>query len=146
MTLWALQTQLLSQIIANRIALIMVSRRKALQLRWGLLIGIGVVNIAVGFIWTPAHLSTASDFQVHLNLIFEYCEKAFFLILDLSLNLYFLYLVRFRLIADGLVKYWTLYNFNIGFVVISTVMDSLLLGLLALPDKFTYVPSLLVPR
>ncbi|BCS28278.1 uncharacterized protein APUU_61326S [Aspergillus puulaauensis] len=139
MTLWALQTQLLSQIIANRIALIMVSRRKALQLRWGLLIAIGVVNIAVGFIWTPAHLSTASDFQVHLNLIFEYCEKAFFLLLDLSLNLYFLYLVRFRLIADGLVKYWTLYNFNIGFVVISTVMDSLLLGLLALPDKFTYV-------
>lgn len=144
MLLWAIQTQLLSQIIANRVALIMVSRQKSLQLRWGLFIAIGLVNIAVGCIWTPAHLETASDFQKNLNVIFENVEKSFFLVVDLGLNLYFLYLVRYRLIADGLDKYWTLYKFNIGFVAISTTMDALLLGLLSLPNSFAYAthPSL----
>ncbi|KAL2803267.1 hypothetical protein BJX63DRAFT_437126 [Aspergillus granulosus] len=137
--LWAIQTQLLSQIIANRIALIMVSRRKSLQLRWGLFIAIGIINIAVGIIWIPAHLESASDFQRDLNFIFENVEKSFFLVVDLALNLYFLYLVRYRLIADGLNKYWVLYKFNIGFVAISTTMDALLLGLLSLPDQYAYV-------
>ncbi|KAL3462500.1 hypothetical protein BJX64DRAFT_288402 [Aspergillus heterothallicus] len=137
--LWAIQTQLLSQIIANRIALIMVSRRKSLQLRWGLFIVIGIVNIAVGIIWIPAHLESASKFQTDLNFIFENVDKSFFLVLDLALNLYFLYLVRYRLIADGLNKYWVLYKFNIAFVAISTTMDALLLGLLSLPNQYAYV-------
>ncbi|KAL2829381.1 hypothetical protein BJY01DRAFT_255024 [Aspergillus pseudoustus] len=137
--LWAIQTQLLSQIIANRIALIMVSRRKSLQLRWALFVLIAVVNIAVGFIWIPAHLESASDSEIHLNFIFENVEKSFFLVVDLALNLYFLYLVRYRLIADGLNKYWVLYKFNIGFVAISTAMDALLLGLLSLPNQYAYV-------
>ncbi|KAL2825831.1 hypothetical protein BDW59DRAFT_161497 [Aspergillus cavernicola] len=137
--LWAIQTQLLSQIIANRIALIMMSRRKSLRLRWILFAGIGVINIAVACIWIPGHLEGASYFQRHLNFIFENVEKSFFLIVDLGLNLYFLYLVRYRLIADGLNKYWTLYKFNIGFVAISTTMDALLLGLLSLPNQYAYV-------
>ncbi|OJJ07445.1 hypothetical protein ASPVEDRAFT_33667 [Aspergillus versicolor CBS 583.65] len=57
----------------------MARRRKALQLRWCLVIAISAINVAVGF----------------------FC--------------------------------------NIGFVVILTVMDSLPLGLLALPGQFTYV-------
>ncbi|KAL4924117.1 uncharacterized protein BDV17DRAFT_275448 [Aspergillus undulatus] len=137
--LWAMQTQLLSQIIANQIALIMVSRRRSLQLRWGLFIAIAIINLTVAFIWIPAHLDSASSFQRRLNIIFEHAEKSFFLVVDLSLNLYFLYLVRYRLIADGLSKYWTLYRFNIVFVVISTIMDALLLGLLSLPNQFAYV-------
>jgi hypothetical protein len=116
----------------------MVSRRKSLQLRWALFIAIGLVNIAVGAIWIPAHLDSATEFQKNLNFIFENVEKSFFLIVDLALNLYFLYLVRYRLIADGLNKYWTLYKFNIGFVTISTTMDALLLGLLSLPNQYAY--------
>jgi hypothetical protein len=143
--LWTIQTQLLSQIIANRIALIMVSRRKSLQLRWALFIAIGLVNIAVGAIWIPAHLDSATEFQKNLNFIFENVEKSFFLIVDLALNLYFLYLVRYRLIADGLNKYWTLYKFNIGFVTISTTMDALLLGLLSLPNQYAYAPHPFLP-
>ncbi|KAL4947988.1 hypothetical protein BDW69DRAFT_189682 [Aspergillus filifer] len=138
-TLWAFQTQLLSQIIANRIALIMVSKRKSHQLRWALFIAIGAINIAVAFIWIPAHLNSATPFRIRLNVIFEHVEKSFFLLVDLGLNLYFLYLVRYRLIAEGLSKYWTLYKFNVGFVVISTIMDGFLLGLLSLPDHFAYV-------
>ncbi|KAL4794313.1 hypothetical protein BDV19DRAFT_390373 [Aspergillus venezuelensis] len=137
--LWALQTQLLSQIIANRIALIMISKRKSYQLRWTLFIAIGAINIAVAFIWIPAHLSSATPLQKIVNVIFEHVEKSFFLLVDLGLNLYFLYLVRYRLIADGLSKYWTLYRFNVGFVGISTVMDGFLLGLLSLADQFAYV-------
>ncbi|KAL2867746.1 uncharacterized protein BJX67DRAFT_380690 [Aspergillus lucknowensis] len=137
--LWAIQTQLLSQIIANRISLIMVSHRKSLQLRWGLFIAIGIINLAVAGIWIPAHLESASDFQIRLNYIFENVEKSFFLVVDLGLNLYFIYLVRYRLIADGLNKYWTLYKFNCGFVAISTAMDACLLGLLSLPNQYAYV-------
>jgi hypothetical protein len=134
--LWSVQTQLLSQIIANRVALIMVERRKATMLRWGLFISIGLVNLAVCVIWTMAMLPGATQSQIRLNILFEKAEKAFFLILDLSLNLFFLYLVRYRLIADGLSKYWKLYHFNIGIVILSTSMDILLLGFLSLPDPY----------
>ncbi|KAI3573988.1 hypothetical protein IWW34DRAFT_706362 [Fusarium oxysporum f. sp. albedinis] len=137
--LWAIQTQLLPQIIANRVALIMTNKRRARKLKWGLVLAIGCINIAVAYIWTVAHLDGATPFQVHLNLGFEKAEKSFFLVVDLALNLYFLYLVRFRLIADGLSKYWKLFNFNAGMVVISTSMDILLLGFLSLPDPYLYV-------
>lgn len=71
-----------------------------------------------------------------LNFIWEHFEKTFFLTLDLSLNLYFLYLVRSKLIANGLTKYWTLYNFNVVIIGISTSMDALLLGLMSLPNSY----------
>ncbi|EXL65882.1 hypothetical protein FOPG_17918 [Fusarium oxysporum f. sp. conglutinans race 2 54008] len=137
--LWAIQTQLLPQIIANRVALIMTNKRRARKLKWGLVLAIGCINITVAYIWTVAHLDGATPFQVHLNLGFEKAEKSFFLVVDLALNLYFLYLVRFRLIADGLSKYWKLFNFNAGMVVVSTSMDILLLGFLSLPDPYLYV-------
>ena len=139
MTLWAVQTQLLSQIIANRVSLIMVNRRKAKWLKIGLAIGIGCVNIAVYVIWTSAYLPQATPEQKHLNAIFEKAEKSFFLVVDLGLNLLFLYLVRFRLIAGGLSKYWPLFNLNSALVCISTAMDAALLGMLSLPDPYLYV-------
>ncbi|KAH7123145.1 hypothetical protein EDB81DRAFT_872694 [Dactylonectria macrodidyma] len=137
--LWAIQTQLLPQIIANRVALIMTNRQRAKRLKWGLVIPIGFVNAAVFYIWTVAHLESATPSQVHVNMIFEKAEKSFFLAIDLGLNLYFLYLVRFRLIADGLTKYWKLFHFNTGMVAISTSMDILLLGFLSLPNPYLYV-------
>ena len=81
-------------------------------------------------------LEGATPAQVHHNIIFEKVEKIFFLIIDLGLNLYFLYLVRYRLIEDGLGKYWRLFNFNAGMVGISTTMDILLLGFLSLPNPY----------
>ncbi|KAJ3549087.1 hypothetical protein NM208_g687 [Fusarium decemcellulare] len=137
--LWATQTQLLPQIIANRVSLIMTNKDRAKKLKWGLVIIIGCINIAVCYIWTTAHMPGATPSQVQHNLIFEKSEKALFLAIDLALNLYFLYLVRFRLIADGLSKYWRLFNFNAGMVVVSTSMDVLLLGFLSLPDPYLYV-------
>ncbi|CAG9953472.1 unnamed protein product [Clonostachys rosea f. rosea IK726] len=111
--LWSIQTQLLPQIIANRVALIMTNRRRARYLKWGLIIIIGPINVAVGYIWTIAHLDGATPTQKHVNMVFEKAVKSFFLVIDLALNLYFLYLVRYHLIANGLDKYWRLFNFNI---------------------------------
>jgi hypothetical protein len=137
--LWAIQTQLLPQIIANRLSLIMTSKRRARKLKWALFVTIAAINIAVCYIWTTAQVPSATPHQIHVNHLFEKAEKTFFLVVDLTLNLYFLYLVRFRLIADGLGKYWMLFNFNAGIVVISTSMDALLLGFLSLPDPYLSV-------
>ena len=107
-------------------------------MKWTLVVAIGCVNIAVFYIWTTAQMPSATPYQVMVNHMFEKAEKSFFLVIDLALNLYFLYLVRFRLIADGLSKYWRLFNFNAGIVVVSTSMDVLLLGFLSLPDPYLY--------
>lgn len=136
MTLWAIQTQLLSQIIANRVALIMVNKRKAKWLKLGLVAAIACVNIAVYVIWPTAYRADATPAQKHLNDIFERTEKAFFLVVDLGLNLTFLYLVRFRLIAHGLSKYWQLFRFNVAIALLSTAMDAALLGMLSLPNPY----------
>ncbi|KAH7021705.1 hypothetical protein B0J12DRAFT_733321 [Macrophomina phaseolina] len=138
-TLWSIQTQLLSQIIANRVSIIMVNRRKARLLKWGLFIAIGAINIAVYAIGIPAHMLSATETQILVNNIFERIDKSFFLLLDFGLNLYFLYLVRYRLIADGLSKYWPLFKFNAAIVVIPVAMDAVLLGLLSLPNPADYV-------
>ncbi|KAH6667217.1 hypothetical protein B0J14DRAFT_439096, partial [Halenospora varia] len=138
-TLWAIQTQLLSQIIANRVALIMVNRSKSRLLKWSLFILTAVVNIAVYCIWIPAHLPSASPKMILLNNIWERIEKSFFLLVDFGLNLFFLYLLRYRLIADGLTKYWPLFKFNSCIVVVSLSMDVLLLGMLSLPNPYDYV-------
>jgi hypothetical protein len=114
----------------------MVERRKATMLRWGLFSIIGLVNLPVCVVWTMAQLPEATPFQVLLNVWLEKAEKAFFLVLDLGLNLFFLYLVRSRLISDGLSKYWKLYHFNAGIVMLSTSMDILLLGFLSLPNPY----------
>lgn len=140
-TLWAFQTQLLPQIIANRIGLIMVNNQKARYLKIGLFVGIGAINISVYYIWITAQMQDKPRIT-HLNFIWEHFEKTFFLVVDLALNLYFLYLVRSRLISRGLTKYWRLYNFNAAIIMVSTSMDILLLGLMSLPNTYEYVFTL----
>lgn len=134
--LWSIQTQLLSQIIANRVSLIMVNKRKSRLLKWGLFILIGMINISVFCIWIMAHMPSASPSMIALNNIWERIEKSLFLVIDSGLNLYFLYLVRYRLIADGLVKYWRLLYFNAAIALVSLSMDALLLGMLSLPNPY----------
>lgn len=133
-----LQTQLLLQIIANRVGLIIVDRRKSRLIKWVLFVVIGLVNISVFCIWIPAQMRTNQTF-VALNHIWERIEKSIFLCVDLGLNVYFLYLVRSQLIGRGLTKYWPLFHFNAAIVIVSVSMDVLLLGLLSLPNPFEYV-------
>jgi len=129
------QTQLLLQIIANRVGLIMVDQRKARLIKLSLFIFILAVNISVYCIWIPAHMLPGSPY-VRLNFIWERVEKTTFLIVDLGLNIYFLYLVRSQLIARGMTKYWRLFHFNCGMISVSVSMDLLLLGLLSLPRPY----------
>ena len=107
-----------------------------MKMKWALFLVVLSINIAVAVIWISAQMPGVSPFKVILNIMFEKAEKAFFLVLDLGLNLYFLYLVRYRLIQDGLSKYWTLFHFNVAMVVLSTSMDCLLLGFLSLTDPY----------
>lgn len=137
-SLWTIQTQLLLQILANRVGLIMVDKRKARLIKWSLFVVVALINISVYCIWIPALLGSNQTF-ITLNRIWERVEKSFFLLLDAGLNLYFLYLVRSNLISKGLTKYWPLFNFNAGIVLVSVAMDILLLGMLSLPNTYEYV-------
>jgi hypothetical protein len=83
-----------------------------------------------------AHMPSATPSMIALNNIWERIEKSLFLVIDSGLNLYFLYLVRYRLIADGLVKYWRLFYFNAAIALVSLSMDALLLGMLSLPNPY----------
>lgn len=114
----------------------MMNRQRGKHLKLALFLSIACINVAVGCIWVPAMLPGATGKEEKLNFMFEKAEKTFFLIIDLALNLYFLYLVRFRLIADGLRKYWRLFNMNVGAVIVSTSMDILLVSFLSLPDPY----------
>ena len=53
----------------------------------------------------------------------DHAQKIVYLLLDLSLNLYFLYLVRTKLVAAGLQKYKKLFWFNAAIVWVSMSMD-----------------------
>ncbi|KAL1862810.1 hypothetical protein Daus18300_008306 [Diaporthe australafricana] len=63
-------------------------------------------------------------------------EKGIFALIDLCLNLYFIYLVRSELIVHGLTKYEALYKFNIVMIFCSLSLDVILIGIMSLPDSF----------
>ncbi|KAH7108888.1 hypothetical protein B0J13DRAFT_517139 [Dactylonectria estremocensis] len=135
--LWTLQTQLALQIIANRLGLVMVNKKKVKYLRLALLVAVGIVNIAVACIWIPARL-TQSKRLLHINDIWDHTEKVLYLLMDLALNSVFLHKVRRELIADGLTKYKLLFNFNVASVAISLSMDILIIVMMSLPNPFLY--------
>lgn len=109
-------------IIINRIALIMCDPRRVRRLKWLITLLIGAINISVFVIWMPARLQISSQW-IHLNDIWDRVEKGIFLLIDLGLNLYFIYIVRSELIGHGLKKYWNLYWFNIAMIFISISLD-----------------------
>lgn len=120
--LWSIQIQALMQIIINRIQILMVVRENARKLKIGVFLLLLCINISVFCIWIPARLQI-SETWIHINNIWDRIEKVVFLIIDASLNLYFIYLVRSRLIANGLSKYNRLFNFNLAIISVSIAMD-----------------------
>ncbi|OAA74753.1 hypothetical protein LEL_08334 [Akanthomyces lecanii RCEF 1005] len=136
---WILQTQLLTQIIANRVAFLMLNKSKARRMKIGLVVMVFAVNISAAWFWNRGQWPNASPRAVQLMKTIERAEKAFFLMLDMGLSLIFLYMVRFRLISLGLVKYWRLFYFNIAAICLSTTMDALFVGMLSLPSPYLYV-------
>ncbi|RSL77094.1 hypothetical protein CDV31_017346 [Fusarium ambrosium] len=59
--------------------------------------------------------------------------------MDAALNFYFIYVVKKRLIANGLQKYTRLYQMNSTLVAISIALDVLLICMMSLPDSFVYI-------
>jgi hypothetical protein len=134
---WCLEMQCLIQIIRNRISLLIHSEREKFWLKWiSFLIVLGI-NISVFCIWIPARLQI-NPFWIRLNNIWDRIEKGIFFLLDGGLNIYFVVLVKRKLLSGGLVKYRRLFQFNIAMIVVSLSLDVLLIGLMSLPNGLIY--------
>ncbi|KAI0892340.1 hypothetical protein F4806DRAFT_505542 [Annulohypoxylon nitens] len=130
-TLWVFQTQCLIQIIINRIALLVPDQRRMLRLKWGIGIVFGLINLSVYLIWIPARLQI-NETYIAINDVWDRIEKGIFCIIDGSLNVYFIYVVRKDLISNGLTKYMPLFIFNIIMLTFSLSLDIILIGVMSL--------------
>ncbi|KAB2574375.1 hypothetical protein BFW01_g9223 [Lasiodiplodia theobromae] len=138
LTTWALQVQFLLQIIINRVSVLLVNRKKGLHIKIGVAILITAINISVYCIWIPARLQV-SEAYIHLNDIWDRCEKVIYLIVDASLNWYFIYIVQKNLVRQGLKKYESLVKFNIYIIGFSLSMDILIISMMSLKNSFVYM-------
>ncbi|KAI9736127.1 MAG: hypothetical protein M1834_001011 [Cirrosporium novae-zelandiae] len=108
--------------IPPRVALVMINRRKAWWIKFWVAVIITAINISVYSIWIPARLQISEKF-IHINDIWDRCEKCIYLIIDAALNMYFMYLVQAKLVSRGLNKYQPLVKFNIMIIGFSLAMD-----------------------
>lgn len=137
-TLKSIIVQLTVQIVANRISILITDPQRKRYLRWGPFGLVLALNIGVYCIWIPAHLRISTTF-VDINHYYSRCEKVIYTLADASLNVYFCYLVKSRLISAGMAKYTRLYRFNICIIVVNLSMDVLLIGSMSLPNELVYV-------
>ncbi|KAF5976833.1 glutathione s-transferase [Fusarium coicis] len=135
---WSMQIQFTLQIIINRISLLLGNKTNINRVKWGVAVIASLINISGFCIWVPARLQISHLYE-EINIVWDRTEKAIFLIVDLGLNLYFIYLVRSRLIACGLTKYTELFHFNVVMVFISVSLDCVLMGATFLPSPVVYV-------
>lgn len=135
LTLWALQVQFLLQIIVNRISILFTTKRKAVNLKIAVAVCITLINISVYCIWIPARLQVSEEF-IHINDIWDRCEKSIYLAVDALLNFYFMKTVHNKLVGNGLKKYQTLIKFNALLVAFSLAMDALIIGMMSLNNSF----------
>jgi trafficking protein particle complex subunit 12 len=110
------------QILANRLSLIMYNPTKERRLKLGLLLAIGLINASVFCIWVPARLQISQGY-IRVNFVWDRAEKAIFAAIDLSLNTYFMWLLKTKLIASGLTQYNLVYKYNIVMVGVSISLD-----------------------
>ncbi|KAI0481907.1 hypothetical protein F4859DRAFT_476379 [Xylaria cf. heliscus] len=137
-TLWSLQVQCIIQIIINRVSFLMRNQTKVTWMKWGLAGLLLCINISVYTIWIPARLQI-SEMYIRINEIWDRVEKGIFLLIDAGLNIYFIYLIRSKLIANGLTKYSRLYHFNIAMIICSISLDGILIGVMSLHNGFIYL-------
>ncbi|KAH8661036.1 hypothetical protein BGZ61DRAFT_564503 [Ilyonectria robusta] len=138
LTLWALQVQFLLQIIVNRCAILMHDRTFVWRLKYGVAAFITAINISVYCIWIPARLQI-SDSYIHINEIWDRCEKVIYLLVDAALNFLFIRIVRRNLVELGLSKYDNLVKFNMFIIVFSLSMDVLIVAMMSLDNTFVYM-------
>ncbi|KAF5022825.1 hypothetical protein F66182_5119 [Fusarium sp. NRRL 66182] len=137
-SMWVIQIQCICAITINRISLLMVNRRAATKMRWVVAIVLGLINISVFVIWIPAQLQISQRWQ-DINYVWDRIEKGIFCIIDAALHIYFIYLIRVKLISNGLDKYKPLLRFNLIMVAISMSLDVILIGSMSIGNGFIYV-------
>ncbi|KKY27045.1 hypothetical protein UCDDS831_g00964 [Diplodia seriata] len=135
---WVIQIQVILQIIVNRVGLLVPDKRHVRKMKWCVAAYVGVINVSVFCIWLPAQLQRSATY-VRLNRIWDPVTKGLFLLLDGSLNLYFLRMVRRDLIAMGLHKYTTLFWTNAAMAVVSVFMDVAIILSMLFKNPFVYV-------
>ncbi|KAL1305481.1 hypothetical protein AAFC00_002357 [Neodothiora populina] len=138
LTLWALQVQFLLQIIINRVSVLMVDRRRAKHLKWGVAALITAINISVYCIWIPARLQVSENY-IKINDVWDRCEKTIYLVVDALLNIFFIRTVQRSLVKPGLSKYRPLVKFNTLIIGFSLSMDVLIISTMSLPNSFVYM-------
>lgn len=132
------QVQFLLQIIVNRCAILITDRMFILRVKWGTALLITLINISVYCIWIPARLQI-SERYIHLNEIWDRCEKVIYLLVDAALNFLFMRIVRHDLVKLGLRKYNQLVRFNMFIIGFSLAMDVLIITMMSLDNTFVCV-------
>lgn len=138
---WVFEVQLLMQIIINRIAVVCDNQRMLRNIKWGTVLIITLIEIAVFVIWIPAHLNPPPiPAFVKINNYWDRTSKILILVVDAGLNWYFLRIVKMRLVNyHGLTKYAPLVRFNARLMVVSIAMDLMLICLMSLKNQVVYI-------
>ncbi|KAF9043837.1 hypothetical protein BDZ89DRAFT_1128164 [Hymenopellis radicata] len=134
---WVCQVQCLMLIIVNRLCILYSDPRQRRMLRFGTAGIVTVISLSTACIWIPAQLQINHTY-IWLNHWWDRFEKSVYLLLDLSLNILFIRVVKARLINYGLKKYDRVMKFNQYIIFVSIGMDILLLGVTALHNGFVY--------
>jgi hypothetical protein len=113
----------------------MVDRRSAIKIRWITAITLGLINISVFCIWIPSQLQISQRYH-DINYIWDRIEKGLFLVIDATLHGYFVYLIRNKLIANGLTKYRPLMRYNLVMIAVSMSLDVILIGSMSIGNGF----------
>jgi hypothetical protein len=135
--LWCIELHCLVQIIVNRLSLLVHCPTRVFWIKWGCFGYICLLNTTVMIIWIPAQLQYQPWHKI--NLVWDRVEKGAFLILDVSLNVYFVYLVKTKLISGGLRKYWPLFRFNVAMIFVSVSMDVLIIAIMSMSNPLLYM-------
>ncbi|KAJ6618018.1 hypothetical protein B0H10DRAFT_1913893 [Mycena sp. CBHHK59/15] len=138
LTLWALQVQLLLQIIVNRICILLRNEKERNMLKYGVAGLILLINISVYNIWLPSKLQINQRY-ISINIWWDRIEKCLYLVVDGMLNYFFIRSVKQRLVSHGLKKYDKLVRYNIRIVGVSLAMDVLIIGMMSLVNDFVYM-------
>lgn len=118
--------------MANRISLVMYSYTDSRRLRISVFVIILILTGTTGVVWIPTQLQRGHGWSI-ANDVWNRVEKSIYLIVDAFLNLLFIYLVRSKLIQQGLTKYRPLFWFNIAMVTLSISLDVAIIGIVSLP-------------
>ncbi|CAE6448215.1 unnamed protein product [Rhizoctonia solani] len=153
-TLWALQLQLLLQIIVSRICILLPIPSHRFWLKFAVAAWIVMISISVYCIWIPAKLQISESY-IRLNWYWDHIEKILYLVTDAALNILFIRLIRQRLVSGGvsdsvywgfmtidfykLKKFDKLVAMNSRMIFISLSMDVVIIGMLSYRNDLVYM-------